>query len=112
MYMSDKAKENLRYGGIISAMLLIFGFYLNVKKDDELEFNRKFDLVYQVALTQGLRDTLQTRDIAALAARLAAHELETEKSFTRIQQSMLDSKIQLTTAEIQDQYKISQGNRN
>jgi len=112
MNMSDKAKENLRYGGIISAMLLIFGFYLNVKKDDDAEFNRKFDLVYRVALTQGLRDTIQTKDIAELAARLTQHEKITNQAIIQIQQSMLSSQKQLSEAEKLDQYKISQGNRN
>lgn len=86
-------------------MLLIFGFYLNIKKDDDQEFKRKFDLVYQVALTQSLRDTIQTLDIAELKVRMNTHEARTNEAILQIQQSMLASNKVMMDADKYSQQK-------
>lgn len=94
-------KENIKLviGGVISAFLVWFGFYLTSKNEEEKEANRKIDVIYTFAITQSLRDSLQSYQITELAARMNLHQKETNDAILNIQQSMLASAKQLLQDE-------------
>lgn len=98
--MTLKTREHWLYGLGGSILLLVIGFFLNIRQErirvEEAEFNRKFNLMYEVALTEAIRDTLVNKRVNDIELRLTKHELETSMSIANIQQSIIQAQKQMS----------------